>query len=187
MCSYFLIWPLLHYFKIKFLWYFPWFSWCSEIWYWRKIKSWCFPSLPSDQPHNNKLRSRKETALVWCEQSTLQKNYIISNYIPCSFERSWEKSYQSISNGYWPKAENTASDQIRSVPQLCLTLCDAMNHSTPGLPVHHQLPEFTQTHIHRVSDAIQPSHPLSSPSPLAPNPSQHQSLFQWVNSSHEVA
>ena len=62
-----------------------------------------------------------------------------------------------------------------------------MNHSTPGLPVHHQLLEFTQTHIHRVRDAIQPSHPLSSPSPPAPNPSQHQSLFQWVNSSHEVA
>ena len=62
-----------------------------------------------------------------------------------------------------------------------------MNRSTPGLPVHHQLPEFTQTHVHRVSDAIQPSHPLSSRSPPAPNPSQHQSLFQWVNSSHEVA
>ena len=61
-----------------------------------------------------------------------------------------------------------------------------MNRSTPGLPVHHQLPEFTQTHVHRVSDAIQPSHPLSSPSPPAPNPSQHQGLFQWVNSSHEV-
>ena len=61
-----------------------------------------------------------------------------------------------------------------------------MNHSMPGLPVH-QLPEFTQTHVHRVHDAIQPSHPLSSPSPPAPNPSQHQSLFQWVNSSHEVA
>ena len=56
----------------------------------------------------------------------------------------------------------------------------------PGFPVHHQLPEFTQTHVHRVSDAIQPSHPLSSPSPPAPNPSQQQSLFQWVNSSHEV-
>ena len=55
------------------------------------------------------------------------------------------------------------------------------------LPVHHQLPEFTQTHVHRVSDAIQPSHPLSSTSPPAPNPSQHQSLFQWVNSSHQVA
>ena len=77
--------------------------------------------------------------------------------------------------------------QIRSVAQLCLTLCDPMNRSTPGLPVHHQLPELTQTQIHQVSDAIQPSHPLSSPSPLAPNASQHQSLFQWVNSSHEVA
>ena len=62
-----------------------------------------------------------------------------------------------------------------------------MNCSTPGLPVHHQLPEFTQTHVHRVSDAIQPSHPLSSPSPPAPNPSQNQCLYQWVNSSHEVA
>ena len=62
-----------------------------------------------------------------------------------------------------------------------------MNHSMSGLPVHHQLPEFTQTHVHRVGDTIQPSHPLSSPSPPAPNPSQHQSLFQWVNSSHEVA
>ena len=70
------------------------------------------------------------------------------------------------------------SDKIRSVAQSCPTLCDPMNRSTPGLPVHHQLPEFTQTHVHPVSDAIQPSHPLSSPSPPAPNPSQHQSLFQ---------
>ena len=77
--------------------------------------------------------------------------------------------------------------QFSSVTQSCLTLCDPMNRSTPGIPVCHQLPEFTQTHIHRVSDAIQPSHPLSSPSPPAPNPSKHQSLFQWVNSSHEVA
>ena len=71
-----------------------------------------------------------------------------------------------------------ASVQFSSVAQLCLNLCDTMNRSTPGLPVHHQLPEFTQTHVHRVSGAIQPSHPLSSPSPPAPNPSQHQSLFQ---------
>ena len=77
--------------------------------------------------------------------------------------------------------------QFSSVAQSCPTLCDPMNCSTPGLPVHHQLPEFTQTHVRRVSDAIWPSHPLSSPSPPAPNPSQHQSLFQWVNSSHEVA
>ena len=65
-----------------------------------------------------------------------------------------------------------------SVAQSCPTLCDPMNRSTPGLPVHHQLPEFTQTHSHRVRDAIQPSHPGSSPSPPVPNPSQHQSLFQ---------
>ena len=68
--------------------------------------------------------------------------------------------------------------QFSSVTQSYLTLCDPVNHSMPGLPVHHQNPEFTQTHIHRVSDAIQPSHPLSSPSPPAPHPSQHQSLFQ---------
>ena len=72
----------------------------------------------------------------------------------------------------------TNLDQIRSVAQSCPTLGDPMNRSTPGLPVHHQVPEFTQTHVHRVSDAIQPSHPLSSPSPLALNPSQYQSLFQ---------
>ena len=69
---------------------------------------------------------------------------------------------------------------------MCPTLCDPMNCSMPGLPVHHQLLEFTQTHVHRVGDAIQPPHPLSSPSPPAPNPSQHQGLFQWINSSHEV-
>ena len=80
-----------------------------------------------------------------------------------------------------------ASVQFSSVAQSCPTLCDPMSHSTPGLPVHHQLPEFTQTHVHRVGDAIQPSHPLSSPSPPAPNPSQHQGLFQWVNSSHDSA
>ena len=79
------------------------------------------------------------------------------------------------------------SHQFSSVTQSCLTLCDPMNRSTPGLPVHHQLLEFTQTHVHWVGDAIQPSHPLSSPSPPVPNPSQHQSLFQWVNSLHEVA
>ena len=79
------------------------------------------------------------------------------------------------------------SRQFSSVTQSCLTLCNPMNRSTPGLSVHHQLLEFTETHVHWVSDAIQSSHPLLSPSPPAPSPSQHQSLFQWVNSSHEVA
>ena len=68
--------------------------------------------------------------------------------------------------------------QFSSVTQWCPTLCNAMNLSIPGLLVHHQFPEFTQTHAHRVGDAIHPSHPLSSPSPPAPNPSQHQGLFQ---------
>ena len=72
------------------------------------------------------------------------------------------------------------SVQFSSVAQSCPILCDPMNRSTPGLPVHHQLPEFTQTHVHWVSDAIQPSHPLSSPSPPALNLSQHQGLFKWV-------
>ena len=75
--------------------------------------------------------------------------------------------------------------QFSSVAQSCPTLCDPMNLSTPGLPVRHQLPEFTQNHVHRVRDAIQPPQPLLSLSPSAPYPSQHQSLFQWVNPSHE--
>ena len=70
------------------------------------------------------------------------------------------------------------SGQFSSVTQFCLTLCDPMNRSTPGLPVHHQLPKSTQTHAHRVGDAIKPSHPLSPPSPPAPNPSQHRGLSQ---------
>ena len=74
------------------------------------------------------------------------------------------------------------SVQFSPVAQSCLTLCNPMNHSTPGLPVHHQLLEFTQTHIHRVGDAIQPSHPLSSPSPPALNLSEHRGPFQWVGS-----
>ena len=83
--------------------------------------------------------------------------------------------------------KKTISVQFSSVAQSCPTLCDPMNRSTPGLPVHHELPVFTQSRVHWVSDAIQPSHPLSSPSSPAPNSSQHQSLFQWVNSSHEMA
>ena len=94
-----------------------------------------------------------------------------------------------------PAIANQSLDKSLKTFDLCssiqslsrVQLCDPMNRSTPGLPVHHQLLEFTQTHVHWVGDAIQSSHPLSSPSPPAPNPSQHQGLFQWVNSSHEVA
>ena len=77
--------------------------------------------------------------------------------------------------------------QFSSVAQSCLTLCNPMNHSTPGVPVHHQVPEPTQTHVHWVSETIQPSHPLSSPSPPAFDLSQNQGLFQRVSSSHQVA
>ena len=95
------------------------------------------------------------------------------SFLPCKlFSRLWKVNWPSV--------------QFSSVAQSCPTLCNPMNLSTPGLPVH-QLPEFTQTHVHRVGDAIQPSHPLLSPSPPAPDPSQHQGLFQWVNSSHQVA
>ena len=98
-------------------------------------------------------------------------------------------SWPSIDNFFfffWERRFCTTV-QFSSVSQSCLTLWDPMNHSMPGLPVHQQLLEFTQTHADRVGNTIQPSHPLSSPSPPAPNPSQHQGLFQWVNSSHEVA
>ena len=77
--------------------------------------------------------------------------------------------------------------QFSSVTQSRLTLCTPMDYSTPGFPVHHQLPELTQTHVHRVGDAIQPSHPLLSPSSPTFNLSQHQGLFQWVGSSHQAA
>ena len=82
--------------------------------------------------------------------------------------------------------EDFSSVQLSSVAQSCPTLCDPKDCSMMGLPVHHQLLEVTRTHVHWVSDTIQPSHPLSSPSPPALNPSQHQGLFQWVSSSHQV-
>ena len=89
--------------------------------------------------------------------------------------------------GSFKESLQFSSVQFSSVTQSCPTLCDPMDCSTPSFPVHHQLPEFTQTHVHWVGDAIQLSHPLSSPSPPAFNLSQHQGLFQWVSSSHQVA
>ena len=96
-------------------------------------------------------------------------SYPLHTDLPLAFHGSFKVQVNS---------ESSKSVQFSSVTQLCPTLCDPMTRSTPGLPVHHQLPEFTQTQVHRVSDAIQPSHPLSSPSPPAPNRPQHQSLFQ---------
>ena len=95
-------------------------------------------------------------------------------------EVSYNKAHCSMKNKIMRKCKNKSYYKFKfsSVTQSCPTLCDPMNHSTPGLPVHHQLPEFTQTHVHRVSDALQPSYPMLSPSPPAPNPSQHHRHFQ---------
>ena len=118
------------------------------------------------------------------EETKTEKYTCIPFFIAALFTiaRTWKQprcpSTDEWTKKLWYIYTMEYSDQIRSGAQSCPTLCDPMNRSTPGLPVHHQLPEFTQTHVHRVSDAIQPSHPLSSPSPLAHNPSQHQSIFQ---------
>ena len=115
--------------------------------------------------------------------------FVIINNYPSGYQSVWARIIfisLSISKGalynMW-----ASSVQFTSVSQSCPTLSNPMNRRTPGLIVHHKLPEFTQTHVHRVSDAIQPSLLLSSPSLTVPNPSQHQGLFQWVNSSYEVA
>ena len=105
-----------------------------------------------------------------------------------SLVSAFRKPVQSEGHNLWPTGQTSLwTVQFSSVTQSCQTLCNPMNRSMPGLPVHHELPEFTQTHAHRVSDAIQTSHSLSSPSPPAPSPSQHQGLFQWVTSLHVVA
>ena len=139
----------------------------------------------------------------WAHEKMLNHQRNVNEVFTSCKWGKWEKQWGITL--YWSEWLSSQWSQMRSVGedvetrgsqhtaaaakslQLCPTLCDPMNRSTPGLPVHHQLPEFTQTHAHRVGDAIQPSHPLSSPCPPAPNPSQHQGLFQWVNSSHEVA
>ena len=121
-------------------------------------------------------KQRKTMPLQYsCLENPMDRGAWRAAVLGTTQSRTWVKQLQSI------------SQSVSQSVQLCPTLCDPMNHSTPGLPVHHQLPEFTQIHAHWVGDTIQPSHPLSSPFPPAPNPSQHQGLFQWVNSSHEVA
>ena len=115
---------------------------------------------------------------VKSESEVAQLCLTLSDPMDCSHQAPPSMGFSR--QEYWsglPLPSPHTSDQIRSVAQSCPTLCDPMNRSTPGLPVHHQLLEFTQSHVHQVSDAIQPSHPLSFPSPPAPNPSQHQSLF----------
>ena len=99
----------------------------------------------------------------------------------CLLPVLWQSKLEKATDGF------SLEFQFSSVAHLCPTICNPMIRSTPGLPVHHQLLECTQTHVHWVSDAIQPSHPLLSPSPPAFNLSQHQDLFKWVRSSHQVA
>ena len=111
---------------------------------------------------------------------TLNKIQIEGNHLHCNKRYIW--NYLHIIKAIW---KTNRKHQFSSVAQSNSLRPHESQHA--GLPVHHQLPEFTQTHAHRVGDAIQPSHPLSSPSLPAPNPSQHQSLFQWISSSHEVA
>ena len=117
---------------------------------------------------------------------TASHSYPLCFYCQCLYQHSISPKRWLAWDSCSPLSQ-FSSVQFSSVAQSCLTLCDPMNCITPGLPVHRQLLEFSQTHVHWVGDAIQPSHPLSSPSPPAPNPSQHQGLFQWVNSSHGVA
>ena len=135
--------------------------------------------------------------VLWCPGVTAAKPTQPRAHAPQQKKTlQWEAQHPTwpqYSSPCWPELEKkvcTATKtqhQFSSVAQACPTLCDPMNRSTPGLPVHHKLPKFTQTHAHWVGDAIQPSHPLLSSSPPAPNPSQHQGPFQWVSSSHEVA
>ena len=121
--------------------------------------------------------------------------FISFQCLPVTHMFQWKRFSLSLASGICLTLKIPLSFHLTSLPthnfssvaQLCPTPCDPMNRSTPSLTVHHQLPELTQTHVHWVGDAIQPSHPLSSPSPPAPNPSQHQGLFQWVNSLHQVA
>ena len=105
--------------------------------------------------------------------------------LKCSSRRRWKFNpwvRKFPWSGTWQL--NPVFSSVQSLSRV--RICNLRNRSTPGLPVHHQLPEFTQTHVHRVSDAIQPSHPLSSPSPPVLNLSQHQGYFKWVSSSHQV-
>ena len=123
---------------------------------------------------HNTLRNLKRWQML--QTHKIQKSNTATNFR--TFHHLEKLSYPLAFFSLFPSPAPQPSVQFSSIAQSCPTLCDPMNRSTPGLPVHHQLPEFTQTHVHRVSGAIQTCHPLSSPSPPAPNPSQHQSLFQ---------
>ena len=140
------------------------------------------------------MQVKKQQLELYMEQQTgfkLGKEYIKAVYCHPAYLTYMQSTSCKMLGWMKHKLESRLqgeiSVQFSSITQSCLTLSDPMDCSTPGFPVHHQLPELTQTHVHRVSEAIQPSQPLSSPSPSTFNPSQHQGLFQWVSSSHQVA
>ena len=119
---------------------------------------------------------------LFCENIS---QLLLVTHLPTKDIKNFSLRILMLSTNTW-KAVQHQKLLVSSVTQSYATLCDPMNHSTPGVPVYHQLPEFIQTHVHGVDDVIQTSHPLSSPTPPTTNSSQHQGLFQWVNSSHEV-
>ena len=119
----------------------------------------------------------------WGNNENTDRLYFLGLQNHCRWLQPWKLKYLLLGR----KAVTDLSVQFSSIAQSCSTLCDPMDYSTPGFPVHHQLPELAQTHVHQVGDAIQLSHPLSSPSPPAFNLSQHPGLFQWLRSSHHVA
>ena len=139
----------------------------------RKQKLREYKLLPNSHTAN---RITVEETMPWADQTN-------SFYLLDQWLANYSSLTKSSLNVKWKWKSLNQFNSVTVVSD-CLR---PMNCSMPGLPVHHQLLEFTQTHVHQVSDAIQLSHPLSSPSPPARNPSQHQSLFQWVNSSHELA
>ena len=145
------------------------------------LKPWFLPPPLAEQKPRNKLWSWLNCTMGWLKSESVP--FFKSIYF--FHIRGACEGGKAVVWCWGKDADSTV--QFSSVAQSCLTLCDPMNCSTPGLPVHQKLLEFTQTHAHRVGDAIQPPHPLSSPSPPAPNASQHQGLFHWVSSSHQVA
>ena len=131
---------------------------------------WTYPKFPED--------TRVELLLIWRTRSHSE--------IPVQISSVHYHDMNYVTE-FWHIGQENKHKQFISVTQLCLTLCNPMDCSTPDLPVHHQLIEFTQTHVHWVDDAIHPSHPLSTPSSSSFSLSQHQGLFKWVSSLHQMA